>query len=182
MNLKTHKLWYFILLIGLTTFSWLSLALAATDCAIQTQIDEEECQVLVDLYTSTNGDNWTDGNWNVTNTPCSWEGVRCYNGHVTRLELDWDQLSGPIPESLGKLRHLFKLHLIDTQLSGPIPESLGNLSNLRELILRKNQLNGSIPESLSKLTNLRIIYLNNNQLSGKIPKSLGKLRKLKYLK
>ncbi len=79
-----------------------------TDCAVQTQIDKKECHALVDLYTSTNGANWEDntGGWNVTGVPCSWNGVSCSGGHVTKLELHENQLSGSIPESLGNLSKL----------------------------------------------------------------------------
>ena len=154
-----------------------------TDCAVQTQIDKEECHVLVDLYTSTNGANWKENSgWNVTNIPCSWEGVTCYGGNVTGLYLDDNQLGGSIPESLGKLSQLIELSLSDNQLSGSIPESLGKLNKLWIVFnLSSNQLGGSIPESLGKLSKLMEFNLSGNQLGGSIPESLGKLSQLKKL-
>jgi Leucine-rich repeat (LRR) protein len=78
-------------------------------------------------------------------------------------------LSGPcylIPKKLFKM----KVVLESNQLSGPIPSSLGRLTDLFELSLGDNQLTGPIPSSLSNLTNLMVLGLENNQLEG-IPKA-----------
>ena len=83
-----------------------------------------------------------------------------------------NQLSGPIPSSLGGLTNLEQLGLAGNQLSGPIPSSLGGLPNLELLNIERNQLSGSIPPSLGGLPNLELLSLRNNQLSGWIPASL----------
>jgi len=167
---------------GIAAFSWLSGVQAATDCTVQTDINEEECHALVEFYISTDGANWINNTgWNVTNAPCSWKGVGCFNGHVTSLDQRQNQLNGSIPESLGNLSRLQNLNLKTNQLSGSIPESLSNLNNLQKLILLDNQLSGSIPESLGNLSNLQHLFLNGNQLSGFIPESLGNLKNLQRL-
>jgi Leucine-rich repeat (LRR) protein len=197
MNLKRHR--YFTPLIGLAAFSWLSFAQAATDCAVQTQIDKNECKALVELYIKTGGANWKNNTgWNVTDEPCGWYGVTCEAGEVTELEEteleETDQPDDvPIPddssleetsdasiaesslESLSKLTHL---ELSNNQLNGFIPESLGDLINLTYLDLSSNQISGSIPESLGNLSNLQSLYLYVNQLNGSIPESLGNLENL----
>ncbi|RKZ41194.1 MAG: hypothetical protein DRR00_31850, partial [Candidatus Parabeggiatoa sp. nov. 3] len=151
----------------------------AFSCSDVTEIPKTECEALVDLYNSTDGANWGNNTgWNVTNTPCSWYGISCKDGHVTELSPGSSQLSGSIPESLGNLSNLSILALRDNQLSGSIPESLGNLSNLTWLDLARNQLSGSIPESLGNLSNLKYLILRINQLSGSIPESLGNLSNL----
>ncbi|RKZ72367.1 MAG: hypothetical protein DRQ57_17470, partial [Gammaproteobacteria bacterium] len=152
-----------------------------TDCAVQTQIPKVECEALVALYESTDGDNWKDNTgWNETNTPCSWYGVSCGDGHVTSINLgDYhnggNDLNGSIPDSLGNLRNLQYLSMRENHLSGSLPESFGNLSNLKSIELNRNQLSGSIPESFGNLSNLKSILLSHNQLSGSIPESLGNL-------
>ncbi|MEN8221295.1 MAG: hypothetical protein ABFS56_34085 [Pseudomonadota bacterium] len=43
------------------------------DCGQVTEIPSTECEALVVLYNSTNGDNWrNNGGWLGTNMPCSW--------------------------------------------------------------------------------------------------------------
>jgi Leucine-rich repeat (LRR) protein len=153
-----------------------------TDCALVTVIPEVECEALIALYDSTDGENWSDNTgWNVTNTPCSWYQIRCDGGHVTVIDLPLNGLSGSIPAEMGNLINLETLYLADDQLSGSIPAELGNLSNLRGLYLHNTQLSGSIPRELGNLINLEILYLSNNQLSGSIPAELGNLSNLKDL-
>ncbi|MEN8219568.1 MAG: leucine-rich repeat domain-containing protein, partial [Pseudomonadota bacterium] len=152
------------------------------DCAAVTEIPYVECEALVALYNSTGGANWwNNAGWNVTNTPCSWYGVSCSGGHVSELNLDYNQLTGSIPSELGNLSNLRELRLSQNQLTGSIPSELGNLSNLRELRLSHNQLTGSIPSELGNLSNLRELRLSYNQLTGSIPSELGNLTELKRL-
>ena len=92
------------------------------------------------------------------------------------MYLDSNQLSGPIPSSLGDLANLVYLDLSDNQLSSSIPSSLGGLAHLEQLGLGDNQLSGSIPASLGDLASLQYLVLNNNQLSGSIPASLCRFK------
>jgi len=93
-DLLTQRVWWLWLLV------WLNLApsaLAATTCAAVTEIPPAQCQILLDLYTSTNGPAWSDSatnNWNVTNTPCSWTGVICGGGVVTQINRNSQNLTG----------------------------------------------------------------------------------------
>ena len=50
-------------------------------CTDVTEIPQVECEALVALYQSTNGDNWNDNSgWLMTTTPCSWFGAGCSEG------------------------------------------------------------------------------------------------------
>jgi hypothetical protein len=61
---------------------------ATFDCTTVTEIPQSECEALVAFYISTGGDNWSRNNgWLQTNTPCTWYGLTCAEGHVTQLEL-----------------------------------------------------------------------------------------------
>ncbi|RKZ79944.1 MAG: hypothetical protein DRR19_24310 [Candidatus Parabeggiatoa sp. nov. 1] len=143
-------------------------------CPYVTEIPQAECEALLHMYHSTKGKHWKNNNgWNSTNTPCDWKGISCNYGHVTRLELDYNQLSGPIPKSIGNLSQLKSLSLDSNKISGPIPESIGYLSQLQRLVLSNNQLSGPIPESIGNLSQLKNLYLSDNQLScDEIPTSL----------
>jgi Leucine-rich repeat (LRR) protein len=152
------------------------------DCAVVTEIPSVECEALVALYNSTGGVNWRNNDgWNETNTPCSWNGVSCSEGHVSKLYLAGNQLTGSIPTELGKLTNLRELNLSDNQLTGSIPTELGKLTNLRELRLSRNQLTGSIPTELGNLSNLEFLSLYENDLAGSIPSELGNLSNLEFL-
>ncbi|ERN02458.1 hypothetical protein AMTR_s00215p00026760 [Amborella trichopoda] len=97
------------------------------------------------------------------------------------LQLDGNQLSGSIPESLGSLLSLEWLDLGENKLEGSIPSTLINLSRLNVLQLYGNQLSGSIPSTLGNLSRLNDLLLYGNQLSGSIPESLGSLLSLELL-
>jgi len=158
------------------------VAASAAFCDSVSQIPPAECQALVDLHNSTGGASWTNrSGWLATNTPCSWYGVSCYGEHVYRLILNYNGLSGTLPDSLGSLANLRNLVLQSNQLSGGIPESLGNLASLEELGLAHNQLSGTIPASLGNLGILRQVHLYNNNLTGSMPASLGNLPSLRGL-
>ena len=176
----------FVLLLSIGCFG--TLAHAATDCNQVTEIPVAECQSLMDLYNSTNGANWKNKTgWNQTNMPCSWFGITCEGGHVTRIGLFGNGLSGSIPNfNLPNLRLLFLgrnqlvgnipnfnlpnlggLELQVTQLSGNIP-NFSNLPKLSSLTISSDQLSGNIP-NFSNLPNLTWLRLSGSQLSGSIP-------------
>jgi uncharacterized repeat protein (TIGR01451 family) len=140
-----------------------------TDCAVQTEIPEAECNTLLALYNNTDGPNWSDSpnnQWGITNTPCSWTGISCSSQHVTSIYRSYRSLNGTLPD-LSALTALQSLDLSDNQLTGNIPD-LSALTALRYLYLSNNQLTGTIPD-LSALTALRYLYLSDNQLTGTIP-------------
>jgi hypothetical protein len=123
------------------------------DCAGVVEIPQTECSALVSLYNSTNGADWSGStDWLVTNTPCSWFGVDCSSGHVSGLDLDNNNLNGPLPTELGNLTNLTVLDLDGNQLSGPLPPFLGNLNNLIILDLSNNNFAGPVPQNFINLT------------------------------
>jgi hypothetical protein len=125
------------------------------DCKKVTGISRKECEALVALYDSTDGENWKKKTgWKTTNSPCSWYGVTCRSKHVTGLSLANNNLKGAISKNFFKL------------------------NNLKELVLSGNDLNGTNLNNFKKLKKLEILLLNNCKLSGKIPDSLMKLKKL----
>ncbi len=181
---------------------WASPIMA--DCTTQADIPQIECEALVDLYNSTNGDSWTDNtNWN-DDFPCSWYGVNCQGGHVVFLQLGSNNLIGTLPLSLGNLMFLRNLTLDHNQLSGSIPSELSNtnlfylnlganllaglipselgyLGNLGSMYLYTNRLIGPIPIEFRFLANLSALNLSNNNLTGYIPNELGELTNLSGL-
>jgi len=109
-------------------------------CGTQSQISVEECNALVALYNSTNGDGWSNkSGWLVDETPCdTWVGVSCDGGYVSVLNLGGNQLNGTIPSELGNLTNLTNLNLGWNQFT-EIPSEIGILSSLTSLDLSGNQ-------------------------------------------
>ncbi|PWA81759.1 leucine-rich repeat protein [Artemisia annua] len=97
------------------------------------------------------------------------------------LDLSFNQLNGCLPDSIGRLSLLKKLNLQYNQFNGSLPESIGRLSLLEFLDLSDNQLNGSLPESIGRLSLLEVLDLSYNQLNGSLPDSIGRLSLLKEL-
>jgi hypothetical protein len=101
-------------------------------CEGVTEITTPECEGLVALYETLDGDNWTNNNgWLDTNTPCSWDGVDCTGNRVTSLDLSTNNLSGTLPSEIGNLSSLSSLLLSDNpDLGGPMPGAMTNITNL----------------------------------------------------
>ncbi|MCZ0940553.1 MAG: Ig-like domain-containing protein, partial [Caldilineaceae bacterium] len=91
-----------------------------------------EWYVLVSLYNSTKGKDWTNsGNW-LSEAPLDqWYGVTTdEEGRVTALDLNENGLIGELPPGLGELSRLVSLNLSGNRLSGTIPSELGQLTAL----------------------------------------------------
>ncbi|CAN1816893.1 Probable LRR receptor-like serine/threonine-protein kinase At3g47570 [Linum perenne] len=93
-----------------------------------------------------------------------------------------NQLSGRIPDTLGKLKRLQFFGLYINKLSGEIPASIYNLSYLTEFLdLSHNMLSGSIPSSIGSCNSLESLDLQGNHLDGSILSSLSSLRGIQEL-
>lgn len=151
-------------------------------CASVTTIPVDECQALVDFFTSTGGPQWTDNSgWLQTVNPCWWRGILCWDGHVTSISLWINNLNGPLPGSIGDLARLEVLDLYRNKLSGTLPPSLGKLTQLKRLRLEGEELSGNLPNSLGDLVNLEELTLDGS-FTGIMPLSLLNLTKLQDLR
>ena len=91
----------------------IQVAFADFDCNSVSGIPISECEALVSFYNSTGGESWWDkSGWLMTNTPCSWRGISCNDGHVSRISLILNHLTGSIPSQLGNLSNLIWLSLV----------------------------------------------------------------------
>lgn len=144
---------------------------------VMAQVSKQEKQVLLDLYSATNGLEWNK-QWDLEKPVETWYGVTIEDNHVTEINLLFNNLKGTLPVSLGELKNLRKLELSFNPISGTIPDALGNLSHLEILAINGTAISGTIPESLGRLANLKQLHLSSNQLSGTVPESLGNLRQI----
>ena len=147
------------------------------------QVPQIERDALMAIYNSTGGSGWTNSTgWlGATGTECGWYGIFCWEGHVSSLNLQSNQLSGSLPAELGDLTSLTHLWMYSNELTGSIPSQIGFLTSLRNVQLNSNQLSGTLPSEMGNLTSLEVLSLSSNQLGGPIPPSFGNLSSLTVL-
>ncbi|KAF6150278.1 hypothetical protein GIB67_033977 [Kingdonia uniflora] len=78
---------------------------------------------------------------------------QCMALNLRMINLARNQLSGPIPVSIGRMLFLEVLHLHTNRLNGSVPENIGLLSKLEMLSFSSNALKGVLTElHFAKLT------------------------------
>ena len=140
--------------------------------SVNTALNQPQCDALLDIYTSTNGNNWDNNDqWISATDPCNWYGVNCNNSdQVDEILLGRNGLTGSVPATINQLQGLSVLELNDNDLNGPVPDL--SATSIFLLDLANNRLTGSIPASLGSLP-LVFLFLDNNQLTGSIPANIG---------
>ena len=154
----------------------LSTAFAGITWGAVAAIPAAERQVLLDLYSATNGAGWTGVTpaWTgAAGSECAWGGVTCDAGQTTVLEINLSvrNLVGTLPTSINQLGNLRSFIADGNRLTGGIP-TLTGMTALQTLNLSRNQLNGNIG-SWSGLTSLQIVLASNNRLTGSVPALTG---------
>src|SRR5688572_2850929 len=95
-------------------------------------VPQEERQVLMNLFSATDGVQWTNRNgWRSPQPVCDWHGVWCdfVDGNAERpvvagLSLSNNNLRGTLPSSLSELKYLQRLDVSRNRLSGEVPEAV----------------------------------------------------------
>jgi kinase len=97
----------------------------------------------------------------------------CNNRRLWILSASGNRLNGSIPKSLSTCPALISLQLQDNELSGEVPPALWTDTKLMTLLLQNNGgLTGTLPETL--FWNLTRLQLDNNRFGGRLP-ALAKL-------
>lgn len=154
-------------------FKFLLIFLAVSSsfflCA-KSQTDPNDAAVMLALQKALNPPpelGWTDPD------PCKWNHVVCSEGkRVTRIQVGHQNLQGTLPPNLSELDELERLELQWNNISGPLP-TLSGLSSLQVLML-SNNLFSSIPaDFFTKMNSLQSVEIDNNPFSAwEIPESL----------
>ena len=91
-----------------------------------------EKNALMKLYQSTNGKQW-NVKWDLSLPVSTWYGVTLQNDKVIALQLPNNNLVGEIPTEIVNLVNLEELNLHRNQISGTIPNFIGKLKNIKVL-------------------------------------------------
>ncbi|KAI4334737.1 hypothetical protein L6164_013449 [Bauhinia variegata] len=99
--------------------------------------------------------------------------TNCANKSLQHLLLGENQMIGSVPD-LSQFSFLQELDLQGNNLSGPIPKSLLNICSLRELSLSSNILSGRLDDFISTTPgcakkSLQHLSLIGNQITGSVP-------------
>ncbi|MED6146207.1 hypothetical protein PIB30_032473 [Stylosanthes scabra] len=100
------------------------------------------------------------------------------SSNLVMLYMGSNQISGRIPDGIGKLINLQLLGMENNFLEGTIPYSIGKLKNLVWLTLGRNKLFGNIPLVIGNLTMLSVVGLESNKFEGSIPFTLANCTKM----
>lgn len=95
-------------------------------------VPPREREILMEFFAATDGGHWKDNSgWGSDRPVCEWNGVFCdfidfdaSRPTVIWLSLDFNNLRGTVPPSLGALAQLKRLSLSGNQLTGLLPEPL----------------------------------------------------------
>lgn len=95
---------------------------------------------------------------------------------MVELHAAHNDLSGPLPRSMGKMEKLASLRLNDNARlgdAGGVPATLGDCASLVVVDLSRTGLRGEIPDGLfSRMRLLASVHLASNGFTGRVPPSL----------
>ena len=127
----------------------------------QWSISNAERSALVNIYNSTDGENW-NRTWDLEKDPRNWFGVVVKNGAVVELNLAGNALSGTFPTNISSFKKLTKLDFSNNKLTGEVATSISSLSLLTKLDVSNNRLTGDPTTALSGLFNVEDLGLGGN--------------------
>ncbi|KAL7143821.1 hypothetical protein ABFS83_08G216700 [Erythranthe nasuta] len=104
--------------------------------------------------------------------PCKWARVHCSENRVTQIQIGHQNLQGTLPNELSLLTQLERLELQWNNISGPLP-NLKGFTSLQFLILSNNRFTFIPDDFFIGMSSLQSVEFDNNPFSAwAIPESL----------
>lgn len=160
--------------------------------AVRAAVPPAERAALMDLFRATSGPGWFNNTgWGIGD-PCApghgtdddadvhgaWHGVDCDPAlqHVEMLDLNDNNLSGTLPDSISGLTHLTGLYVYSNAIRGTLPTTITTMSRMLRIEVFTNQMSGTIPDDIGlRLPHMTGLLLQQNAFSGTIPSTVGAL-------
>ena len=93
------------------------------------------------------------------------------------IRLQFNALTGTIPEEIYNIETLTRLDLYDCQLTGTISTSISKMSNLEVFRIRANRgITGTVPSEIGLLPNIKELWLHITGLVGVMPTEVCAIR------
>ncbi|KAB2621961.1 LRR receptor-like serine/threonine-protein kinase [Pyrus ussuriensis x Pyrus communis] len=93
--------------------------------------------------------------------------------NLTHFWVDDNNLTGAIPDWIGKSSSLYAISLAYNNFEGSIPNALGRLTSLGRFVIPSNKLSGTVPSSIYNISSIYYITATQNQLHGELPQNVG---------
>ncbi|KAJ0728227.1 putative transferase, protein kinase RLK-Pelle-LRR-IX family [Helianthus annuus] len=130
---------------------------------------QTDAEVMFSLKKALNPPNldWSDPD------PCKWAHVVCSDDNrVTRIQIGHQNLQGTLPPTLSNLTQLERLELQWNNISGPLP-GLNGLASLQVLMISNNMFTSIPNDFFTGMSSLQSLELDNNPFAKwVIPESL----------
>ncbi|PIM99671.1 Serine/threonine protein kinase [Handroanthus impetiginosus] len=101
---------------------------------------------------------------------------------LSSLVLEYNQLTGFIPQEFGVFPQIKRLLFTSNNLTGELPANLANLTTLEDFRIGDNNFLGSIPNFIGNCTSIKKLMIQGSGLSGPIPSSIASLTNLTDLR
>ena len=93
--------------------------------------------------------------------------------NIEHIDLGNGQLTGEIPTSICKCRHLSMIKLYNNALRGPLPQCICTMQSVLSIDISNNQIAGSIPSCIGNMPFLFEMHFSHNNMTGTFPDLAG---------
>ncbi|XP_042520996.1 phytosulfokine receptor 2 [Macadamia integrifolia] len=137
--------------------------------------------IVTKLCSSSNAVRVLDLSMNQFSGPLLMNGSDNCSASLQQFHVDFNSLSGHLPETLFWLSSLEQLSMAANNFSGQLSKSISKLSNLKTLAIFGNRFSGPLPNVFGNLTKLELLVAHSNSFSGSLPSTLELCSKLQVL-
>ncbi|KAJ8599851.1 hypothetical protein CTAYLR_005606 [Chrysophaeum taylorii] len=143
-----------------------------------TFVESSQREALIAFYDASQGSAWVNSSgWLNGGSVCTWYGLECTDGAVTKISLSSNNLDGELPSALGELNLLQSFDVSNNSLRGILPSTLANWTRLQEFYADNNELSGPLLPELAAWADLLTFAVYRNGFNGTLPAAYASSRR-----